>query len=523
MREDVGIQVDAPQVRIFSRMLFARLWTGEAENDGFNRWCWRRGCHGATWRCCAPIAGICCKLAFPFSQAYMERTLSDHPSIARMLVDLFHARFAPGPRRRERHATAPAGDHRGGAGKVSSLDEDRILRRFLNIIQATPRTNFFQTDPQGTAQGLSVLQVRSHPHRRTAAAAPDVRDFCVLASGGSGAPARRTGGARRSALVGPARGFPHRGAGPGEGADGENAVIVPVGAKGGFVLKQPPTKREDRDAGSTRACCHHLHPGLLDITDNRGRRRHIVAPPRWSATTATIPIWWSRRIRAPPRFPTSPTAFPPITASGWAMPSPRGLRRLRSQGNGHHRARRLGVGQTPFPEMGKDIQTRDDFTVVGIGDMSGDVFGNGMLLSRHPQGAGGLQSPHVFIDPNPDPEASFRERERLFALPRSSWDDYDKSLIVGGGSGIPPPAKSIVLSPETRAALGIRAERLTPNELVPQPAEGAGRSAVERRHRHLRQGPAENHSEVGDRANDAIRINGDELRCKVVGKAAIWA
>jgi glutamate dehydrogenase len=171
-----------------------------------------------------------------------------------------------------------------------------------------------------------------------------------------------------------------------------------------------------------------------------------------------------------------------------------------------------------FRELGKDIQNRDDFTVVGIGDMSGDVFGNGLLLSRRIKLLAAFNHLHVFIDPDPDPEVSYRQRERLFQLPRSTWDDYDKSLLSAGGAVYPRSAKSIHLSPEARAALDIRAERLTPNELV----------------RHLLKAPVdllwnggigtyvkarqESHLEVGDRGNDAVRINGHELRCKVVGE-----
>ncbi|MEZ5577919.1 MAG: NAD-glutamate dehydrogenase, partial [Candidatus Competibacteraceae bacterium] len=297
----------------------------------------------------------------------------------------------------------------------------------------------------------------------------------------------------------------------------KNAVIVPVGAKGGFVLKQPPTKREDLQREAI-ACYQTFIRGLLDISDNRVAG-HVVAPPRVVRYDRDDPYLVVAADKGTATF--SDIANGISADYGFWLGDA-----FASGGSAGYDHKKMGITargawesvKRHFREMGKDIQTRDDSTVVGIGDMSGDVFGNGMLLSRHLKVLAAFNHLHVFIDPNPDPEISFRERERLFALPRSSWDDYDKSLLSAGGAVYPRAAKSIALSPEARAALGIRAERLTPNELVRNllkaPVDllwngGIGTYVKARR---------ENDSEVGDRANDAVRINGDELRCKVVGE-----
>ena len=518
MREDVGIQVDAPQVKDIFQDAFARLWTGEAENDGFNRLVLAAR---LPWRDVAMLRAYCRYLLqtrIPFSQAYMERTLSDHSSIARMLVDLFHARFAPEARDgAERHATALLVTIEEALEKVSSLDEDRILRRFLNIIQATLRTNFFQTDPQGRPK--DYLSFKFDPTRIDELPLPRPMFEIFVYSPRVEAVHLRGGPVARGGLRWSDRreDFRTEVLGLMKAQMVKNAVIVPVGAKGGFVLKQPPTKREDLQREAI-ACYQTFIRGLLDISDNRVAG-HIVAPPRVVRYDRDDPYLVVAADKGTATF--SDIANGISADYGFWLGDA-----FASGGSAGYDHKKMGITargawesvKRHFREMGKDIQTRDDITVVGIGDMSGDVFGNGMLLSRHLKVLAAFNHLHVFIDPNPDPEISFRERERLFALPRSSWDDYDKSLLSAGGAVYSRAAKSIVLSPEARAALDIRAERLTPNELVRNllkaPVDllwngGIGTYVKARR---------ENDSEVGDRANDAVRINGDELRCKVVGE-----
>ena len=518
MREDVGIQVDAPQVKDIFQEAFAKLWTGEAENDGFNRLVLAAR---LPWRDVAILRAYCRYLLqtrIPFSQTYMERTLNDHPSIARMLVELFHARFTPEARAgAERHATALLVNIEEALEKVSSLDEDRILRRFLNIIQATLRTNFFQTDPQG--QPKDYLSFKFDPTRIDELPLPRPMFEIFVYSPRVEAVHLRGGPVARGGLRWSDRreDFRTEVLGLMKAQMVKNAVIVPVGAKGGFVLKQAPTKREELQREGI-ACYQTFIRGLLDISDNRVAG-HIVAPAQVVRYDRDDPYLVVAADKGTATF--SDIANGISADYGFWLGDA-----FASGGSVGYDHKKMGITargawesvKRHFREMGKDIQARDDFTVVGIGDMSGDVFGNGMLLSRHIKLLAAFNHLHVFVDPNPDPETSFRERERLFALPRSSWDDYDKSLLSAGGAVFSRSAKSIQLSAEARAALGIRAERLTPNELIRNllkaPVDllwngGIGTYVKARR---------ENDSEVGDRANDAVRINGDELRCKVVGE-----
>ena len=518
MREDAGIQVDATQVKDIFQEAFARIWTGAAENDGFNRLVLAAR---LPWRDVAMLRAYCRYLLqtrIPFSQAYMERTLCDHPSIARMLVDLFHARFAPDARDgAEQHATALLAAIEEALEKVSSLDEDRILRRFLNIIQATLRTNFFQTDPQG--QPKAYLSFKFDPTRIDALPLPRPMFEIFVYSPRVEAVHLRGGAVARGGLRWSDRreDFRTEVLGLMKAQVVKNAVIVPVGAKGGFVLKQAPTQREALQQEAI-ACYQTFMRGMLDITDNRVAGR-IVAPTQVVRYDRDDPYLVVAADKGTASF--SDIANGVSAEYGFWLGDA-----FASGGSVGYDHKKMGITargawesiKRHFREMGQDIQTRDDISVIGIGDMSGDVFGNGMLQSQHVKLLAAFNHLHIFIDPSPDPEISFRERERLFALPRSSWDDYDKSLLSPGGAVFSRSAKSVLLSAEARAVFGIRAERLTPNELIRHllkaPVDllwngGIGTYVKARR---------ENDSEVGDRTNDAVRINGNELRCKVVGE-----
>ncbi|HYY61273.1 MAG TPA: NAD-glutamate dehydrogenase domain-containing protein, partial [Burkholderiales bacterium] len=297
----------------------------------------------------------------------------------------------------------------------------------------------------------------------------------------------------------------------------KNVVIVPVGAKGGFVLKQPPAGDREALMKEGIACYQTFLRGMLDVTDNlvdgkivppKGVKRYdgddaylVVAADKGTATFSDI----ANGIAAEYGFWLG-DAF----ASGG------------SAGYDHKKMAITARGawesvKRHFRELGLNTQTTD-FTVVGIGDMSGDVFGNGMLLSRHIRLLAAFDHRHIFLDPAPDADASYRERERLFKLPRSSWADYDAKLISKGGGVFPRTAKSVPLSSEARTALGVEAEALTPSELISAilkaPVDllyNGGIGTYVKAHR-------QSHAEVGDRANDAIRVNGADLRCKVVAE-----
>ena len=280
----------------------------------------------------------------------------------------------------------------------------------------------------------------------------------------------------------------------------KNAVIVPTGAKGGFVAKRLPDPHVDRDAWLAEgvACYRTFISCLLDLTDNyvtgRGRRRsRSCRRRRPAATTPTTRTSSSPPTRAPPPSATSPTASP-IDYGFWlgdAFASRR-LGRLRPQGHGHHRPRRVGVGEVPLPRARRRTPRAEDFTVVGIGDMSGDVFGNGMLLSEHIRLVAAFDHRHIFLDPDPDAATSFAERRRLFDLPRSSLGRL-RHVAASPRAAASTRARSKAIPISPQVARGARPRRsasrkLTPDRADPRDPARAGRPALERRHRHLRQG-----------------------------------
>jgi glutamate dehydrogenase len=298
----------------------------------------------------------------------------------------------------------------------------------------------------------------------------------------------------------------------------KNAVIVPVGAKGGFVVKRPPAEG-GREALQQEvvACYKTLIRGMLDITDNISGDE-VVPPPDVTRYDDDDPYLVVAADKGTATF--SDIANGISAEYGFWLGDA-----FASGGSAGYDHKEMGITargawesvSRHFREMGKDIQN-EDFTVVGIGDMSGDVFGNGMLLSRHIKMLGAFNHLHIFLDPDPDPEESFKERERLFGLERSSWTDYDEALISEGGGVFERTAKSIPLSPEVREMLGVEAESLTPNELIHAMLKaevdllwngGIGT--------YVKAG-AESNAEVGDRANDSLRVSGEELKCRVVGE-----
>ncbi len=541
---------------------FEQIWRGNAENDGFNRLVL-----GAklSWRHIAMLRGYCKYLlqaGVAFSQSYMEDALNRYPAIAGLLVELFLARFDP--RREslsadelkaagatlvaEMQALIPASVQRAQPGliddlgaalsrprdeqidtveeaigllleNVSSLDEDRILRSFKAVIHATLRTSFFQ-QWGGDYRDYISFKFDSHgvpelpkpvPFREIFVSAPRVEGihlrFGAVARGGLRWSDRRED--FRTEVLGLVKAQMVK-----------NTVIVPVGSKGGFFVKRPPVGG-DRDAQLAEgiACYKMFIAGLLDITDNlvdgevvppHDVVRHdlddpylVVAADKGTATFSDI-------------------------ANGIAIEHGYWLGDAFASGgsNGYDHK---GMGITAkgawesvkrhFRALGRDSQTQD-FTCVGVGDMSGDVFGNGMLLSRHIRLLAAFDHRHVFFDPNPDAERSYLERERMFKLPRSSWENYDTSLISAGGGIYPRSAKSIPVSAEVRAMLGLKAEvtQLPPSELLSAilkaPVDLLWNGGIGT----YVKASSETHADVGDRANNALRVNGAELRCKVVGE-----
>ena len=541
---------------------FAAIWRGDAENDAFNKLILgaRLG-----WRQVAVLRGYCkylLQIGVTFSQSYMEETLNRYPALAGLLVELFEAGFDPA-REAAPAAAADAAQRLGGelqalipaeAAKklpakfvddlvatrsapraqqiaaligaikgllehVSSLDEDRILRAYLGVIGATLRTSYFQRHDGAPRHYISfkfdsakVPELpKPRPYREIFVYGPRVEGvhlrFGPVARGGLRWSDRRED--FRTEVLGLVKAQMVK-----------NTVIVPVGSKGGFFVKHPPLGG-DRDAVLAEgiACYKMFINGLLDITDNlvegtivhpRDVVRHdgddpylVVAADKGTATFSDI----ANGVSAEHGFWLG-DAF----ASGGSVGYDHKKMGITAKGGWESVKRH-------FRAMGRDSQAQD-FTCVGIGDMSGDVFGNGMLLSKHIRLVAAFDHRHIFLDPNPDAAKSFAERERLFALPRSSWDDYDKALISAGGGVFARGAKTIPLSPEACKVLGIAdgTAQLTPTELMSAilkaPVDLLWNGGIGT----YVKAETETNADVGDRANNALRINGRELRCKVVGE-----
>ncbi|MFE5039023.1 NAD-glutamate dehydrogenase [Streptomyces sp. NPDC056683] len=501
---------------------FAATWTGLAENDGFNALVLSAG---LSWRQAMVLRAYAKYLrqaASTFSQDYMETTLRNNVHTTRLLVSLFEARMSPDRQKAGLEITDALLEELDAAlDQVASLDEDRILRSFLTVIKATLRTNFFQETAEGKPH--SYVSMKFDPQAIPDLPAPrPAFEIWVYSPRVEGVHLRfgkvARGGLRwsdrredfRTEILGLVKAQMVK-----------NTVIVPVGAKGGFVAKQLPDPGVDRDAWLAEGIASYktFISALLDITDNmvagdvvppQDVVRHdeddtylVVAADKGTATFSDI----ANEVAGSYNFWLG-DAF----ASGG------------SAGYDHK-----GMGITArgawesvkrhFRELGVDTQT-EDFTVVGIGDMSGDVFGNGMLLSEHIRLVAAFDHRHIFIDPNPDAATSYAERRRLFDLPRSSWGDYDTDLLSAGGGIFPRSAKAIPVNSHIREALGIeeKVTKLTPADLMKAilgaPVDLLWNGGIGT----YVKASTESNADVGDKANDAIRVDGADLRAKVVGE-----
>jgi glutamate dehydrogenase len=544
---------------------FARVWRGDAENDRFNRLVLRAGLN---WRQVAVLRGYTKYLlqtGVPFSQGSVEDTLSRYPLLAALLVQMFQARLDPAL-----ELPARAGDSAGAlvsrlqalvgsadqdAGRtlqrlvdaaaqprqvqcdavhaalvklldgVSSLDDDRILRSLMGCIEATVRTSYYQTDANGAPAHTISFKFDSakvpdlpkpRPYREIFVYGPRVEGvhlrFGAVARGGLRWSDRRED--FRTEVLGLAKAQMVK-----------NTVIVPVGAKGGFYVKQPPaggaTAAESRDALMAEgiACYRMFIQALLDITDNIVDGK-IVPPRDVVRHDQDDPYLVVAADKGTASFSDIANALA-IEHGFWLGDA------FASGGSVGYDHKAMGITakgawesvKRHFRALGRDTQSQD-FTVVGVGDMSGDVFGNGMLLSAHIRLVAAFDHRHIFLDPSPDPARSFAERERLFKLPRSSWADYDPSLLSAGGGIYPRTLKAITLTPQVRAALGLGEEvaLLPPNALISAilkaPVDLLWNGGIGT----YVKATSESHADVGDRANNPVRINGRDLRCKVVGE-----
>jgi len=502
-----------------------KLWAGALENDGLNRLVlgagldWREVAVLRTYTKYLRQAGV------SFSQDYMERTLAAHPAIARGLVDLFRARFDPVWGEAQSDARKARGEEiaagiAAALEAVTTLDEDRILRRFLNAVGCTLRTNFWQAAADGGVKDWISIKVDSRAIDELPAPRPLVEIFVYsprmegihlrggkVARGGIRWSDRREDfrtevlSLMKTQMV-------------------KNAVIVPVGSKGGFYVKRPPVDgtREQIQAEGI-ACYRTLIRGLLDLTDNYAGR-DIAPPANVVRHDGDDPYLVVAADKGTATFSDIANAL--ARDYGFWLDDA-----FASGGSAGYDHKKMGITargawesvKRHFRELGQDIQATP-FTVAGVGDMSGDVFGNGMLLSPQIRLVAAFDHRHIFIDPAPDTAASLAERRRLFERPRSSWMDYDKALLSAGGGIYDRAAKSILLSAEARQVLDIETPTTTPVDLMrailTAPVDllyfgGIGTYV---------KASSESHADAGDRASDPIRVNADQLRARVIGEGA---
>ena len=514
-----------PVKTMFEEALLA-LWRGDIEDDGFNALV--LDAH-LTWQQVVVVRAYAKYLrqaGIAFSQRYIERVLALNVSITRLLLRLFESRFDPAREQGEaERSEAITEEVRGQLDEVAILDHDRILRSYLGLILATLRTSYFQNGPRpglAAPDGPPYLVVKLEADRIPELPAPRPRfelfvysprleavhlRFAPVARGGLRWSDRRED--FRTEILGLAK-----------AQEVKNSVIVPSGAKGGFVCKQLPDPA-DREAyqAEVRGCYQTFIRAMLDVTDNL-RSGQVIPPTGVVRHDRDDPYLVVAADKGTATF--SDTANEIAQQYGYWLGDA-----FASGGSAGYDHKKMGITargawesvKFHFATLGVNVD-RDDFTVAGIGDMSGDVFGNGMLLSEHIKLVAAFDHRHIFLDPMPDPAASFAERQRMFELPRSSWADYAPALISAGGGVWPRTAKSVPISPQARQVLGLddAVISLVPDQLISAilaaPVDLLWNGGIGT----YVKASSETHADAGDRANDAVRIDSTRLRAKVVAE-----
>ena len=497
---------------------FLKVWEGEVDNDGFNQLVLDAGLQWKEVVLLRAYARYFKQIKFPFSRSYIIESLTRNAEITRLLVDLFNLKFNPKSKAKATQIDSILQKIESLLEAVASLDQDRILRSYVNIIQSTLRSNFFQRDADGETK--SYISFKVDPRQVSGMPLPmPMFEIFVFSSRMEGVHLRggkvARGGLRWSDRM---EDFRTEVLGLMKAQMVKNTVIVPVGSKGGFIVKRPlDGLAREQMMEEVVFCYRTLLKGMLDITDNL--KSGAVVPPvdvvRYDEDDPYLVVAADKGTAT-----FSDIANGVADAYGYWLGDA-----FASGGSVGYDHKKMGITargawesvKRNFRELGVNIQTTD-FRVLGIGDMSGDVFGNGMLLSRHIKLVAAFNHMHIFLDPDPDPEVTFKERERLFKLPRSSWTDYDKKLISKGGGIFPRSAKSIALTDEVKAMTGAKVDKMTPTELInlllKSPVDLIWNGGIGT----YIKSELESHEDVGDKANDALRVNGNELRCKVVGE-----
>ena len=501
---------------------FHAIVAGEAESDGFNRLVLSAGLAWRDVTILRAIAKFLRQAGFAFSQDYVEQALARNPDLAGLLVALFHAGNDPAQAEdRDTLVAAIAKRVDGALNDVQSLDDDRIIRRLRNVIDNVLRTNFYQRDAQGAVKPYVAIKLNSQaldelplprPHVEIFVYAPEVEGvhlrFGKVARGGIRWSDRRED--FRTEILGLVK-----------AQQVKNAVIVPVGAKGGFYPKQLPlnaTREATMEAGIS--AYKVLINALLDVTDNLNADGTVVPPVDVVRHDEDDPYLVVAADKGTATFSD--------IANGIAEGRGFWLGDAFASGGSHgYDHKKMGITargaweavKRHFRELGRDIQ-QGPFTCIGVGDMSGDVFGNGMLLSQQTRLLAAFDHRHIFIDPDPDTAKSWAERKRLFDLPRSSWADYNKTLISQGGGVFARALKEIALTPQMKVVAGVTADKLSPAALIKALLKAEVDLLFFGGIGTFIKASSQSNLEAGDRANDAVRINGAEVRAKVVGEGA---
>ena len=504
-------------VQMLFQEAFTKVWKGELENDGFNRLILGAELGGRGVSIIRAFSKYERQIGGTFSQIYIENTFARYPKLAQLLIKLFTSRFDPSIKRSTASIEKLLALIESSLEKVANLDDDRIIRRFTEMINATIRTNYFQPDVLTGDKPYISFKILPEEISDVPLPLPKYEIFVyspqiegVHLRGGKVA----RGGLRWSDRR---EDFRTEVLGLVKAQQVKNTVIVPVGAKGGFVCKQLPDGDRNEIFEAGKECYRTFIRALLDITDNivdgeivppENVVRYdsddaylVVAADKGTATFSDI----ANEISTEYNFWLG-DAF----ASGGSVGYDHKAMGITAKGAWESVKRH-------FREMDFDCQTTD-FTCVGIGDMAGDVFGNGMLLSKHIRLQAAFNHMHIFVDPTPDSASAYEERQRLFNLPGCSWQDYNQKLMSTGGVIYNRSAKSLNLTPEIKKMLNTSKSSLTPTELMlallKMPVDLLWNGGIGT---YVKGGP-ESHVEVGDRANDILRINGSELNAKVIGE-----
>ncbi|MDB2414420.1 NAD-glutamate dehydrogenase [Rickettsiales bacterium] len=496
-----------------------KIWRGETQSDGLNKLILYASLN---WRDVVLLRAYTKyfkQIGFHYGQGYIEEALASHPNLVSKIIALFYARFDPSLKKdRKNNAEQIKKDIEKILSRVSNLAEDKVIRGFIDLIMATVRTNYFQEDEAGNIKSYISLKFspkniqyipKPRPYAEIFVYSPRMEGVHLrggkVARGGLRWSDRRED--FRTEILGLVKAQMTK-----------NSVIIPVGSKGGFILKKPPVEG-GREAFIQEGieCYKTFLRGLLDITDNIVSG-NVVPPKNVVRHDDDDPYLVVAADKGTATF--SDIANSVANEYGFWLGDA-----FASGGSAGYDHKKMGITakgawisvQRHFREMGVDVQ-KQDFTVVGIGDMAGDVFGNGMLLSKHIRLVAAFNHMHIFLDPNPDSAVSYKERKRLFKLPRSSWMNYNPKLISKGGGIFERSAKNIKLSKEAQEALGVSKSNLTPDELIKtillSPVDLLWNGGIGT----YIKAASESNDDAGDKTNDAVRVNGNQLRVKVIGE-----